>query len=287
MKKIVAFLALLFVLGCSAAETVLDGSAVLKDAAVKTSPSKPVQLYYAKTTTFQDSLGFYADMKGFVEIENLAFVKTLVVHYQTNGGGWSDAPAKYLKTLYGKEVWSFSVEGLRFVSNTTNAASVVRFAIRYTVNGKDYWDNNGGLDYLVRTQTTDIPMTGCVFGKSQVAMDHGISQIRPTGDYPSWFYCTAYVRSVGVNRQMRLRYTLDNWTNTLDIPGRLYGSTTVNGVAMERWIADVTLSASTTSVRFAPYAVIDGFSAWDNNFGMGVDYRVSLPTTNVFDAYAW
>lgn len=86
-------------------------------------------------------------------LRNLAFAKTVRIHYSTNNWAtvqrlnasyspyfWSGAYSSATNpNAYGFEEWSASLN----IGNATQ----VDYAIEYVVNGQTFWDNNFGLNY--------------------------------------------------------------------------------------------------------------------------------------------
>lgn len=98
-------------------------------------------------------------VSGYVTVKNNAPVKQVQVHYTLDNwttvhianatfnpafwnGGYSNAPNP---NNYGFEEWSWEVP-------VGNSATTVKYAIKYTVNGVSYWDNNFGRNYETTIQ---------------------------------------------------------------------------------------------------------------------------------------
>ncbi|MDX9724211.1 MAG: carbohydrate-binding protein [Myxococcota bacterium] len=82
-----------------------------------------------------------AVMTGAVRVFNLGFEKEVAIRYSLDDWqSWQEVPAEWDE----REDWRFRIEGL---GSTAALPSHVRFAVRYTVNGADYWDNNRNQDY--------------------------------------------------------------------------------------------------------------------------------------------
>lgn len=284
MKKIVAALTLFLLLGCSAAETMLNGGAAIEGAAGKTTAAQPVQLFYAKAIGNYSNNSLYATVKGFIEIENLAYSKVVVVRYTINGTVWKESAAKYVKMLNGKEVWTFQVNGLPY--DTANNF-MMKFAVRYTVNGKDYWDNNGGLNYQLLMRPDYTIYTDVAFGKSVIALDTATAYIYNNGACQSEFVCHFFVNYGNTAPPVAVRYTLDNWKTSYDAFAVCKGTYSDNAVIETWYTADVVVPSNTTNIRFAAYANINGSFAWDNNFGFGSDYQITCPLGAIRGTEVW
>lgn len=104
--------------------------------------------------TYSPTVANTNTVSGYVTVKNIAPTKSVQVHFTTNNwatvqianatfnpsfwsGGYSSAPNP---NTYGFEEWSYALP----VGNT---ATQVKYAIKYTVNGVTYWDNNFGQNY--------------------------------------------------------------------------------------------------------------------------------------------
>ncbi len=86
-------------------------------------------------------------LEGKVLVKNVSYNKEVSIRYVGSDGLWHDAPATYYAPdyYYGNyEIWSFNIVTPVYKVPPTD---FYRFAIRYKVNGVEYWDNNGGSDY--------------------------------------------------------------------------------------------------------------------------------------------
>ncbi len=100
----------------------------------------PVQLSYA------DWDGEFHQLTGQILVDNLAYDKSLALVYSTDG--WAtvkEAPAQFDRMTYDDlEYWRFRVD-------VAEPGADLRFAIRYTVGGDTYWDNNFERNYQIAT----------------------------------------------------------------------------------------------------------------------------------------
>jgi len=229
--------------------------------------AEPVKLFYAKTKTYGYNriYGYINDfrgcLKGFIEVENLAFNKQVAVVYQTSPSApWQETEAVFVKSLANnKEVWQFTTP-------TVSSNADFKFAIRYRVNGQEYWDNNNNQDYAVSFGLDVKPFSEVVMGKSAVGMKlnwhHGWS-----GNY----YIEIGLANLAFNKEVKVVYSKDNWVTT-KIMTASYVSTLANG--NEIWEASAALGGYgyTPTIEYAIVYKVNGVEIWDNNFGRNYTY---------------
>ncbi|MDR0292838.1 MAG: CBM21 domain-containing protein [Oscillospiraceae bacterium] len=95
---------------------------------------------------FVRSYGASDTLTGSVVLANLAYQKTVIVRYTTNGwASYTDIYATYggSNNSDNTEIWNFQSGQLPVNWNE------IEFAVLYTVNGNDYWDNNFGANYAI------------------------------------------------------------------------------------------------------------------------------------------
>lgn len=114
--------------------------------------NEPVKLAYAKYTSltpgFHTHYQCYGVISGYVRLSNIGYRKNVTIHYTTDNEHWNDCSARYCRfSGNNQELWSFSMGP--FLSEPF-LSLYCRFAIKYEVNGKTYWDNNNGNDYHIR-----------------------------------------------------------------------------------------------------------------------------------------
>ena len=104
-------------------------------------------------TLSQDSTSIY----GRVRVKNIAFEKRLAVRFTFDW--WqttSEVTAKYVESLEGNhfDIFGFTIRlnGLM----TRIEEKVLFLALRYTVAGREIWDNNGGENYLAKFTTSKV-----------------------------------------------------------------------------------------------------------------------------------
>jgi hypothetical protein len=223
-----------------------------------------VQLAYAKLQRLCGNT-FCNRLVGSVEVKNLAYAKQVAIAYTTGDGQWSEIPAGYFApSSNGYETWIFGQD--------LPMGAPARFAVRYTVAGQTYWDNNGGGDYHLGGNEPDY-----VFGKAVMRLDTASYQSSRGG-----YYVHGYVvlKSLPGVKDVRVVSTQNDWATVQENTATFLGAPAGGDGELERWVFSIPVSAPTTTlplVRFAIRYTLDGVAYWDNNFGL--NYSISYPNT--------
>lgn len=182
-----------------------------------------------------------------IEVENLAYEKQVVVHHETPEGVWVDAPASYLHSVGDgqREIW------VAFIRQPRES----RFALRMTVGGVDYWNNNGGNDFRFEQRLAQ---------RVNVKFDEWIASFASAG-------LRIKVRDLGAKKSVTIRLTRDGWRTFEDVSARRIST---DGT-IEEWTTDGTPGRNGASdVQFAVRYTVDGRDYWDSNGG--ANYRYSF-----------
>ncbi len=164
-------------------------------------------------------------LEGDVDVKNLAYQKDVVIHYTTDGIQWKDVGAVYDKALpCNKEVWRFSVTlGEKPYNKGTFKSFNCSFAIRYTVDGRIYWDNNEWEDYHVSTVGSESRYETITLGKPVYLFSAQGQKVRlPYHALVSYFSGKIMTKDpVGEKyRQIEIIYTTDNWRTVRRFPAK-------------------------------------------------------------------
>jgi hypothetical protein len=211
-----------------------------------------------------------------VEVANLGFAKTVLVHQEmtTDGGPtWTDYPLTYKRTTStGTEVFA-GTASLQVTAGTAYAFDD-QFAIQYQVNGNTYWDNNNGTNY---TMSGSNDVTNAVLG-------NGINILGNSSFFDTTKKATTFKVSVNVNTQdaagsqlVQVVYTTDGWatqkTLTLSYAFAYYNS------AYKNWTGKINIhSKSLKQIQYAISYTAAGTTYWDNNFGQNYTDSISKKT---------
>lgn len=225
----------------------------------------PVKLKYAIAQSVEvDGVNItYTYVK--VKVQNLAEPKTVEILYKDSAGDWVTAPID-LSSNYGDY----------HVFEALNAPYTAEFAIRYTVDGIDYWDSNYGANYKLVTNNDNIIGANVILNKATVKTDINSGTL--------WLEGEIYVKRLSFNKRIGIIFSGDDgrsWTETnatyqgVEIEGAY---DTIFNPAIEVWKFKTPAQnypVEPDYFRLAVYYKNDetGEAYWDNNFGQ--DYKIS------------
>lgn len=205
--------------------------------------SDPVSLRLVQSSSFPSGTGSYSYRGSYqIVVENLAYSKQVSVVAKV-GGNWQEIPASYVESMPGNlELWTASA------SNSED-----QFAVKYTVLGNTYWDNNAGWNYTFPKAFDEFnAITGrsCPVVLGQASISSGqLTVLAGVQDL-------AYTKVVGIV------YTTDGWATSHTAYGSYYW-TMSSGLEVWRVQVDV---GTATDVLFAVFYFVSGNEYWDNNF---------------------
>ncbi len=238
----------------------------------------PVRLLHAKAT-----LDYAANCQtpqacgyayGYVEVKNLAYQKTVVVHYTTSPGAstpWKDQPATYVgPSLPGYEIWTFRLPTEGFYAG---GGLNTQLAIRLAVAGQTYWANNEGRDYRVAIGTRPtFPL---------VDLDGSDVVLRSVETFGGRMVGKVTLKNLAYQKQVKIVWSTDSWKTVHESLASYAGSSCGcmdyrDFNDLENWGFDVALPTGAKQVKLAvSYTPGSSSTIWDNNFGK--DYTVAVP----------
>jgi Carbohydrate/starch-binding module (family 21) len=225
----------------------------------------PVKLKYAIAQSVEvDGVNIaYTYVK--VKVQNLNEPKTVEILYKDAAGSWVTAPID-LASHYGDYD----------IFESINAPYTAEFAIRYTVDGVDYWDSNYGANYKLVSHRDNIIGANVILNKATVKTDINSGAL--------WLEGEIYVKKISFNKRIGIIFSGDD--------GKSWSETNATYQGVETEGAYDTIFNPTIEVwkyktpaqnypiepdylRLAVYYKNDetGEAYWDNNFGQ--DYKVS------------
>lgn len=259
MKKFIGFLAAAL-LAASCSQPLLNtdveaAKAAVADRAV-TSAAAPVAFFSLGGRSFYVYHGISGWEYTFnILVSNLAYDKKVNLHTQDQVGNWIDVPATFVASVNGtEELWQAKITGYTGWGYSDYALGK-KFCINYTVGGKTYWDNNGGLDYV----------------NNGAYLRAGINIHAPVA-YSS-YNNNVVVRNLGPVKKVNLIATFDDWKTTEVSACWFAGS--VAGTDVELWSYSLPSkyiqNPDGTYKMIAPkYCFsydVNGQTYWDANFG--------------------
>jgi len=222
-----------------------------------------VKLVEAQVTLDPMTPGGYCpscySIKGEVEVENLDYNKTVEIVYNA-GQGWETVAASFKSDAgNGKERWSFS-KSLGYISNPE-----VQFAVKYSVNGQEYWDNNNGEDYTITSDTSiyedkEVKLAKAWFGG-------GLGCYGMCSD----FSADIRIKNIAFDKDVKLVYSLNgrDWKEL----SATYRQSLEGGYEIWRAYISYAGTRDTNRIQFALSYTVNSVTYWDNNFGN--DYQIS------------
>jgi len=211
---------------------------------------RPVKLIYAKPG--HTSSGVTAT--GYVEVENIAYNKSVTIHYSFDGTDWLDCAAEYYKPTWGNyEAWKFETTGKPALLSQVGIVTI-QFAIKYEVNGQTYWDNNNGNNYFVKVNKY-LP-DQFDFGVGGVANYYANVYNGATEGY-------LQLKDLGDSKDVKVIYTTDNWSTSNQVNAQEQYSFYQSEVEM--W--EFTLPTTSSNLKYKLSYTVNGTTYVDDNFG--------------------
>jgi len=262
MKKLIKLTSMIALLaitltGCGMAENPTAASVN------KQVTSPVVKLIHSRATARYDYAGpGYGKLTGYVEVENLAYNKEItILYYVRQTGEWHETKASYVcPTWGGKEAWYFETPEYSF---SARLSLEFQFAVKYTVNGKEYWDNNDKNDYKVSVGARPI-YSDFAMGSAKVFLFNAQSyRWHKDGNEIVSLMGKIALEDLGYDKTVKLVYTTDNWTTVNEAAASYAGPAASGG---EYWNFNIELPASVQDIQFAIAYIVGGATYWDNNF---------------------
>ncbi|MCB9201982.1 MAG: hypothetical protein H6604_02890 [Flavobacteriales bacterium] len=298
MKKLLHFFAISVLLfSCAenddfAPSSTIENSRILGNDNVKLirAEHKSRPIYENETNT--DALNIRTFL---VRVKNLTYEKKVYIHHEMKGLPWKDFELKYVKSEDGEDIFGLTIN-IPYQDDTFGN----EFVVKYLVNGKTYWDNNNGENYLLEEGSyinnesqTMVQLSYAFFNSFTDIGDRECDEVPlfgEDGDIIDYDLNCYYVENL--NRQFQLEvfvnsqiqseidstkvvYTYDNWKTTHIYPVK-YGNSFFNIIEYGPEIE---------SVEFAIVTKINGIEYWDNNNGK--NYKLSINENYSIIPYSW
>jgi hypothetical protein len=276
MRKILAILMAAVVFTACQKETVTTSESVKTKKAARLVNNEKVKLLKASTNGAFYSRSYIREKTFYVEVANIGFVKQVIVRHKMTDGSWKDFNLSYLKPADANtEIWYYEINygvGTPQAANFAQNAFLDEFAIKYVVNGQEYWDNNNGKNYNIFNYTAT----------DGLYMQDGLHVSADT--YRSKFICGgnknnlqvfADLRNIAFKKEVTLVYTTDNWATVLRAPFSFANTYAFGGDNFfinpsarnfEKWVVNLSTPRTISSVQYAISYKVNGVEYWDNNY---------------------
>ncbi len=200
-----------------------------------------------------------------VKVKNIAYQKSVVLHYKVADGTWKDYPLPFIAHYNNYDLFG---DG--------NAPETSEFSIKYATPGQEHWDNNNGTNYKIGTAV------GVVGGNVMLKQATAHIGSGGGGGYTyttSWIEGDIYVQNLSYNKRVGVHYTPDNgksWFDTEATYGGKEKASPVDIDQVEIWRFKTPMlnsDSSSESFQLAVFYEIKepgpdfGKKYWDNNFG--------------------
>ncbi len=261
MKKI--YLVLVTVLGlysCTNDTDNLDLANEGVEVAAKNS-STNVKLLRAWTSNSSSPVEQRFVRRFVVKVKNLSYQKQVAIRHATYNGDWVDIPLTFQQSVGDdEEIWVGEVTpDTQYYSDS--------FAVKYTVNGKTYWDNNNGSNY-------SMPVNIGAYLAPEVEVSVDTYYTRFTGSY--FAINVDARRNYGSAGSVEVIYTTDNWATTQRTSlsyqryfrvGYAHYIQSPNQFDIDKWETSVQVGPNVNAIEYAVVYKVNGQEYWDNNFG--------------------
>jgi hypothetical protein len=226
----------------------------------------PVRLKYSTAQAFSPGGGISVSYTHLaVSVKNLGFAKDVVMHRRHYDGTWLDEPLAWHAHHGDHDLFQIS------------GPHANEFAVRYSVDGATYWDNNGGTNYHV--PTADAVCGGNVALKKATAR-RGVQAGGGFTVTTSWIEGEIYVNNLSFVKEIAIRYSRDNgltWSDTFaDHVGKANDHAYTPVQQVEVWkFKTPEFNLAPADFRFAVYYRVPawGVTFWDNNHAH--DFRLT------------
>lgn len=284
MKKLVALLFVaVFALSCSNDEVFEENpTEKIAQTSSRLAPGNNVKLHKAWIGGTQ-RYGFVQQVRRFqVEVKNISYDKSVVVAHKMDNDTWQEFALSYkMATPDGTEIWSgeFVINGSYYAGAPAFVGFANEFAIKYTVNGQEYWDNNNWNNYVTGYYENGNLITNqgmMLRDDINISVNEEASSYNIYGSNAS-FVVSADVKNLGYSKEVKLVYTTDGWATNAVVPMVYQNSYAigdynylqgVNAYGVERWSTPyLTLEGNPESIEYAVVYKVNGQEYWDNNFG--------------------
>jgi hypothetical protein len=216
------------------------------------------------TTNHPTPYVVYTHFTGQVEVKNLAYEKQVAIHHINHAGEWVDAQCFYVgpSSKPGYEIWEYQII---YTMNAHNYfPDFLQFAIKYNVDGLEFWDNNNGQDYNGQ-KNYEAPFDGMV----RLVDAASWSVNNPTPYVVDVFLTgTVEVKNTAYHKVINIHYNDERGSTWWTESATYVGPSSTPGY--EIWEFDFVVESYKgfdAPRQFVIQYLVDGGEHWDNNGG--------------------
>lgn len=247
-------------------------------------PLAPIRLLQASNTISRQKQRPRQKLVFLMTVENIAWDKLVEVHWSGADGVWRRLRAEYQRPGgKNREIWC-----ARATLNPSQDGALpgrIEFALRYRVQGEDYWDNNDSRNFVSDADS------GVLLDRHAQLQNVDFNPILKTGQqvYP----ITVAVGHSMKPKQVCVHWTTDNWRSTQVTPcffmkmrwdkARESRASNPNRYDTGLWISQIKVGDA-FRVEYAIACETDAGTVWDNNFGQNYlarHQRLKILTLNL------
>ena len=227
---------------------------------------KAIQLLQARNTISRRKQRLQKELMFVMLVENIAFDKLVEVHWAGEDKVWRTRQAEYHSSDgTNREVWR--AEATFNPSDATSLPGDVEFALRYHVQGEDYWDNNESRNYFSNADS------GVLLENNAQLLNIDFNPL--LHDAQRYYPITVAVRHSLQPKHVYIHWTTDNWRSTQVTPcffyrmhwdkSRTSSARNPNRYDTSIWISQIK-PADAFRIQYAIGCETPNRTIWDNNF---------------------
>jgi len=126
-----------------------------------------IKLLCVQNVITRQSTAVYQRLAVSMLVENVAYAKGVDVKWAGEDGVWHTLHARFYSNVDGEKEYWVAQKSFTLLASKSLPGNI-RLALRYRVNGKEYWDNNHGHNYSIQADSgvriaPDIPVLNVRF----------------------------------------------------------------------------------------------------------------------------
>ena len=228
---------------------------------------KAIQLLHARNTISRQKQRLCQELVFVILVENIAFDKLVEAHWSGEDKVWHTLRADYhSSTGANREIWR--AQATFHASDDASLPGDVEFALRYSVLGEEYWDNNESHNYFSNADS------GVLLEQNVQLLNVDFNAILQDGQHH--YPVTVAVRHSLQPKNVYIHCTTDNWRNVQVTPCFFYrthwhrwhrsGARNPNRYDTSIWISQIRIDDA-FRVQYAIGCDTPDPTIWEDNFG--------------------